>query len=65
MSPSPIFSTPQVMDERFATRFPEVTPGEYAQLSVTDNGVGMSDELQRRVFERALRKVMRARTAAS
>jgi signal transduction histidine kinase/CheY-like chemotaxis protein len=39
------------LDERFAARYPEVSPGEYAQLSVTDNGVGMSDELQRRVFE--------------
>jgi signal transduction histidine kinase/CheY-like chemotaxis protein len=39
------------LSERFATRHPEVTPGEYVQLSVTDDGVGMSDELQRHVFE--------------
>jgi two-component system cell cycle sensor histidine kinase/response regulator CckA len=39
------------LDERFAERHPEVSPGEYVKLSVTDNGIGMTDELQRRVFE--------------
>jgi signal transduction histidine kinase/CheY-like chemotaxis protein len=38
-------------DERFAKNHPEVTPGEYVQLSVVDDGSGMSDELRRRIFE--------------
>jgi len=38
-------------DERFARTHPEVTPGEYVLLSVTDDGSGMSDELRRRIFE--------------
>jgi signal transduction histidine kinase/ActR/RegA family two-component response regulator len=39
------------LDAHFAGRHPEVSPGEYVQLSVADNGIGMTDELQRRVFE--------------
>ncbi len=29
----------------------KISPGEYVRLSVTDNGIGMSEELQARIFE--------------
>lgn len=39
------------LDERFAKRNPEVTPGEYVRIHVADTGEGMEDEVARRVFE--------------
>jgi PAS domain S-box-containing protein len=38
-------------DEGFARLYPEVAPGHYVCLSVTDTGSGMSDEVRRRIFE--------------
>ena len=39
------------LDEAYASRFGDVTPGQYVQFSVSDNGMGMSSETLRRVFE--------------
>ena len=40
-----------LLDECYADSRPEVVPGEYVMLSVSDNGMGMSPEVKRRVFE--------------
>ena len=40
-----------VLDERYRDSHPEVLPGEYVMVSVTDNGVGMSADILDRVFE--------------
>jgi signal transduction histidine kinase/CheY-like chemotaxis protein len=39
------------LDEAYATRREEVTPGSYVKLSVADTGEGMSPEVQARIFE--------------
>jgi nitrogen-specific signal transduction histidine kinase/ActR/RegA family two-component response regulator len=39
------------VDEAYATTHWQVTPGQYAVLSVTDNGSGMNEETQARIFE--------------
>ena len=39
------------LDERFARRNPEVAPGEYVLIRISDTGAGMSPELQRQIFE--------------
>ena len=40
-----------VLDERFASEHLGVTPGQHAQLVVSDNGLGMTDEVRERIFE--------------
>lgn len=40
-----------ILDEDYCNRRSDVTPGEYVLISVTDNGVGMSKEIQKRAFE--------------
>ncbi len=39
------------LDEEYAKTHPEVTPGEYALLEVSDTGCGMSTDIKARVFE--------------
>jgi signal transduction histidine kinase/ActR/RegA family two-component response regulator len=40
-----------VLDDDYSTAHVGVRPGRYARLSVSDSGVGMSHELQARIFE--------------
>ncbi len=40
-----------VLDEEYAVRHTEVTPGEYVMLVVSDTGAGMSEEIMSHVFE--------------
>ena len=39
------------LDEQYARRYSEVLPGRYVVFSVTDNGVGISKEIQEHIFE--------------
>jgi PAS domain S-box-containing protein len=39
------------LDEAYAARQAEVTPGQYVVISVTDTGTGMNKEIMSRVFE--------------
>jgi len=38
-------------DEDFVRRHPDFEPGSYVRLRVTDNGMGMTDEVKRHLFE--------------
>ncbi|MHC4974805.1 MAG: response regulator [Planctomycetota bacterium] len=40
-----------VMDEIYAARHPGATPGDYVLVTVTDDGCGMTPEIQSRIFE--------------
>ncbi len=46
-----IESTTSRVDEEFVNRKSFAHPGEYAVISVTDNGSGISEEIARRIFE--------------
>ncbi len=39
------------LDEAYCRRHADVRPGQYVQISVTDTGVGMNDEVLQRAFE--------------
>jgi len=40
-----------LLDERYCEQHPEVHPGDYVMIAVTDNGHGMSRDVLERVFE--------------
>jgi PAS domain S-box-containing protein len=40
-----------LLDERYQDGHPEVTPGGYVSINVTDDGTGMTPEIKARVFE--------------
>ncbi|MBI3317184.1 MAG: PAS domain S-box protein [Candidatus Omnitrophica bacterium] len=40
-----------VLDGKFQAQFPDVEPGEYALISITDTGIGMEEETKRHIFE--------------
>ncbi len=33
------------------SNFPDIRPGEYVKLDITDNGIGMSEDIKRNIFE--------------
>jgi PAS domain S-box-containing protein len=39
------------LDATYAATHPEVTPGQYVMLAVSDSGIGMSPEVQAQIFE--------------
>ncbi|MBI3418798.1 MAG: response regulator [Proteobacteria bacterium] len=39
------------LDENYAAQYPEVTPGDYAVVEVSDNGAGMPPEVISHIFE--------------
>jgi PAS domain S-box-containing protein len=39
------------LDEQYSERYPDVRPGPYVMLSVSDTGVGMAPETQQHIFE--------------
>ena len=39
------------LDKEFASHHPDVVPGSYVTLAVTDNGTGMREEVKARIFE--------------
>jgi two-component system cell cycle sensor histidine kinase/response regulator CckA len=44
-------TSPVEIDETFAEGHPGINPGRYALLSITDTGIGMSEETRSKIFE--------------
>jgi PAS domain S-box-containing protein len=41
----------RILDTKYCTLNPDVNPGDYVQLAISDNGEGMSSEQQEHIFE--------------
>ena len=39
------------LDQEYVSRYPELKPGDYVMLAITDTGTGMSEQVKARVFE--------------
>ncbi|MFC1477385.1 PAS domain S-box protein [candidate division KSB1 bacterium] len=39
------------IDDVYATHFPEIVPGDYVKISITDNGTGMPKDVIEHIFE--------------
>jgi PAS domain S-box-containing protein len=46
-----IETQPAYLDAEYAAKNPDVTPGQYVMVAVSDNGCGMSSELQEKIFQ--------------
>jgi PAS domain S-box-containing protein len=46
-----IETQPIFLDKAYAAKYPEVTPGHYVMVAVSDTGTGMSPELLEKVFQ--------------
>lgn len=46
-----LFARNYVVDDTDWSQGPDLTPGRYAQITFTDNGEGMPDEVKARIFE--------------
>ncbi len=46
-----IETQPVYLDREYADKNPDVTPGQYVLVAVSDNGCGMSAELQEKIFQ--------------
>lgn len=46
-----IETQPVFLDREYADKNPDVTPGQYVMVAVSDNGCGMSAELQEKIFQ--------------
>ncbi len=46
-----IETQPVFLDREYADKNPDVTPGQYVMVAVSDNGCGMSSELQEKIFQ--------------
>jgi two-component system, cell cycle sensor histidine kinase and response regulator CckA len=46
-----IETAPVLLDDEYARQHPEVTPGHYLMLAVSDDGCGMDQETRQRIFE--------------
>jgi PAS domain S-box-containing protein len=46
-----IETQPAYLDAEYTAKNPDVTPGQYVMVAVSDNGCGMSAELQEKVFQ--------------
>jgi len=40
-----------LLDQEYCNRYPEVNPGKFVMLSISDTGVGMTDEIKSHLFE--------------
>lgn len=46
-----ISATERIIDEEFCTQLPGLQPGIYAELIISDTGIGMSKEIKDKIFE--------------